>query len=124
MTWLSDKIGVAFCAAIVQKPPTVLRHAYPLQIDVCDQNLLFRRGSTRHNFAEGIGHEGSAPELKLSFSSNAIDRSYENAIKRSMGAHCRFPTAGGKRLLSPQLFEPAYCSRIKDDLSSLNRMDP
>src|SRR5207247_766367 len=119
----SDQIRIALRTPIVEKPPTLLRFTYALEINNSNEDFLFRTGRASYHFAKRIRNEGATPKAKIALAANAINGSYKDAIQRRMSAHCVFPTPRRERLIALQRFEPADRRRIKDDLRTLNGVD-
>src|SRR5262245_14053878 len=116
----SDQIRIALRTPIVEKPPTLLRFTYALEINNSDEDFLFGMGRASHYFAKGIRNEGATPKAKIALAAYAINGSHKDAIQRCMSAHCVFPTPSRERFIALQRFEPADRCRIKDDLRTLN----
>src|SRR5262245_29795299 len=105
----SKEIRVAFRPAILEESPTLLRDLYPAQVQAGDEDLLFRMRRPPHNFAERIGHEGTAPKSKIAFAADAIDSRHKNAIEGRVSTHRVLPAARRKGFVPAQLLKPAYC---------------
>src|SRR5213594_2167719 len=109
----SDQVCIALRTPIVEKPPTLLRFTYALEINNSNEDFLFRTGRASYHFAKRIRNEGATPKAKIALAANAINGSYKDAIQRRMSAHCVFPTPRRERLIALQAVRPDRRRPIK-----------